>query len=123
MDRRGAPQNSQYGIFDTKNKIDLLYSLVKLSPKCTNDIYITEVNWPISNTAPYAPTSEKECVSCEEYTKYMLDYHKISKDSKKIKKVFWHQLIAPGYGLVDNRDGKIVKYPQFYSFKEMIKNV
>ena len=123
VDRRGAPQNSQYGIFDTKNKIDLLYSLVKLSPKCANDIYITEVNWPISNTAPYAPTSEKECVSCEEYTKYMLDYHKIAKDSKKIKKVFWHQLIAPGYGLVDNRDGKIVKYPQFYSFKEMIKNV
>ena len=122
VDRRGAPQNSQYGIFDTKNKIDLLYSLVKLSPKCTNDIYITEVNWPISNTAPYAPTSEKECVSCEEYTKYMLDYHKISKDSKKIKKVFWHQLIAPGYGLVDNRDGKIVKYPQYYKYKEMIKN-
>ncbi len=122
VDRRGAPQNSQYGIFDTKNKIDLLYSLVKLSPKCSNDIYITEVNWPISNTAPYAPTSEKECVSCEEYTKYMLDYHKIVKDSKKIKKVFWHQLVAPGYGLVDNRDGKIVKYPQFYKYKEMIKN-
>ena len=122
VDRRGAPQNSQYGIFDTKNKIDLLYSLVRLSPKCTNDIYITEVNWPISNTAPYAPTSEKECVSCDEYTKYMLDYHKIAKDSKKIKKVFWHQLIAPGYGLVDNRDGKIVKYPQFYKYKEMIEN-
>ena len=122
VDRRGAPQNTQYGIFDTKNKIDLLYSLVKLSPKCSNDIYITEVNWPISNTAPYAPTSEKECVSCEEYTKYMLDYHKIAKDSKKIKKVFWHQLIAPGYGLVDNRDGKIVKYPQFYKYKEMIQN-
>lgn len=122
VDRRGAPQNSQYSIFDTKNKIDLLYSLVQLSPKCTNDIYITEVNWPISNTAPYAPTSEKECVSCEDYTKYMLDYHKIAKDSKKIKKVFWHQLIAPGYGLVDNRDGKIVKYPQFYKYKEMIEN-
>ncbi len=122
VDRRGAPQNSQYGIFDTKNKIDLLYSLVRLSPKCTNDIYITEVNWPISNTAPYAPTSEKECVSCDEYTKYMLDYHKIAKDSKKIKKVFWHQLIAPGYGLVDNRDEKIVKYPQYYKYKEMIQN-
>ena len=52
----------------------------------------------------------------------MLDYHKIAKDSKKIKKVFWHQLVAPGYGLVDNRDGKIVKYPQFYKYKEMIKN-
>ena len=121
VDRRGSPRNTQYGFFDTKNKINLLYSLVKLSNKCKNEIYITEVNWPISNTAPYAPTSEKECVSLENYTKYMLDYFKIARDSKKIKRVYWHQLVAPGYGLVDNRDGKIVKYPQFYAFKEMIK--
>ena len=124
VDRRGAPQNSQYGIFDLKNKIDMLFSLVKMSPKTlSDDIYITEVNWPISNTAPYAPTSEKECVSCDDYTKYMLDYFKIAQDSRKIKRVYWHQLIASGYGLVDNRDGKILKYPQFYAFKEMLQNV
>ncbi|QKF72675.1 hypothetical protein AFAEC_0478 [Aliarcobacter faecis] len=121
VDRRGSPQNRQYGIFDLKNKIDLLFSLVKLSPKCTDDIYITEVNWPIKNTAPYAPTSEKECVSNEDYTKYMIDYFKIAKNSYKIKRVYWHQLIAPGYGLVDNRDGKIIKYPQFYAFKELLE--
>lgn len=123
VDRRGSPQNTQYGIFDLKNKIDLLYSLVKLSPKTTSDdIYITEVNWPIKNTAPYAPTSEKECVSCEDYTQYMIDYFKIARDSGKIKRVYWHQLIAPGYGLVDNRDDKIVKYPQFYALKELLRN-
>ena len=48
-----------------------------MSPKTLSDIYITEVNWLISNTAPYAPTSEKECVSFDDYTKYMLDYFKI----------------------------------------------
>ena len=123
VDRRGSAKNTQYGIFDLKNKIDMLFSLVKLSPKAkSEDIYITEVNWPISNTAPYAPTSEKECVSCEDYTKYMIEYLNIAKDSKKIKRVYWHQLIAPGYGLVDNRDEKVVKYPQFYALKEMLKN-
>ena len=123
VDRRGSAKNTQYGIFDLKNKIDMLFSLVKLSPKAkSEDIYITEVNWPISNTAPYAPTSEKECVSCENYTKYMIEYLNIAKDSKKIKRVYWHQLIAPGYGLVDNRDEKVVKYPQFYALKEMLKN-
>ena len=62
----------------------MLFSLVKMSPKTlSDDIYITEVNWPISNTAPYAPTSEKECVSYDDYTKYMLDYFKIAQDSKK----------------------------------------
>ena len=121
VDRRGAPQNTQMGIFDTKNKIDMLYSLVKLSPKMkTDEIYITEVNWPLSGTAPYAPTSEHECVSEELYSKYMLDYFKIVKDTNKVKKVFWHQLIAPGYGLVDNRDGKIRKTKAFYEFKKLL---
>lgn len=120
VDRRGAPSNTQYGFFDTKNKIDLLYSLCKLSPKTNDGIYITEVNWPLSNTAPYAPTSEHECVSNEDYSKYMIEYLETAKRSEKIEKVFWHQLIAPGYGLVDNRDGKIVKLPQFYALKEFL---
>ncbi len=122
VDRRGSPYNKQYAFFDTKQKINLLYSLVKLSPKSKNKIYISETNWPLSGTAPYAPTSEKECVSNEEYTQYMLEYHNIAYKSAKIDKVFWHQLIAPGYGLVDNRDGKLVKLPQFYAYKKMIEN-
>jgi len=120
VDRRGSPYNTQYKFFDTKNKVDLLYSLTKLSWKSSNDIYITEANWPLSNTAPYAPTSEHECVSEEDYTKYMLEYHDIIKKTKKIKRVYWHQLIAPGYGLVDNRDGKIRKMPSFEAYKKMI---
>ncbi len=120
VDRRGAPQNRQMGIFDTKNKIDMLYALVKLSPKSSNSIYITEANWPISNTAPYAPTSEKECVDLLTYTKYMLQYHEIAKNSGKIERIYWHGLIAPGYGLVDNRDSKLIKYPAFKAYKEMI---
>jgi len=52
----------------------------------------------------------------------MLQYFETAKKSGKISKVFWHQLIAPGYGLVDNRDGKIRKTEAFYKFKELIKN-
>lgn len=122
VDRRGAPQNTQMGIFDTKNKINMLYSLVKLSSKMkTDNIYITEVNWPLSGTAPYAPTSEFECVDEQTYAKYMVEYFKIVKETKKVQKVFWHQLIAPGYGLVDNRDGKIRKTKAFYEFKKLLE--
>ncbi len=120
VDRRGSPYNTQYGFFDTKNKIDLLYSMAKLSLNSSNNIYITEVNWPLSNTAPYAPTSEHECVSEEEYKKFMLQYHEIVKKTKKIRRVYWHQLIASGYGLVDNRDEKIRKMPSFEAYKKMI---
>jgi hypothetical protein len=120
VDRRGGPKNTQMGIFDTKNKISMLYSLVKLSPKTSDRIYITEVNWPLSNTAPYAPTSEVECVSEEAYAKFMVEYLDIAKQSGKVQRVYWHQLIAPGYGLVDNREGKIRKTEAFEKFKMLI---
>ena len=122
VDRRGSPTNTQYGIFDLKEKIEFLDTIVRNSNKCDNEIYITETNWPLTKTAPYAPTSEKECVSEEEYAKYMLEYFKIAKETKKIKKVFWHQLIAPGYGLIDNRDGIIRKTKAFEEFKKMVEN-
>ena len=119
VDRRGAPDKRQYG-FNFKNKINLLASMVCLSPKVDNDIYITEANWPLENTEPYAPTSEKECVSEFDYSQYMQDYIKIAKNSNKVSKLYWHQLVAPGYGLIDNRDGVIRKTPAFYQFKQLI---
>jgi len=121
VDRRGSPSNTQMGIFDTKNKISMLYSLAKLSPKTSDKIYITEVNWPLSNTAPYAPTSEAECVSEEAYTAFMKEYLEIAKESGKIQRVYWHQLIAPGYGLVDNRDSIIRKTKAFEEYKTILK--
>jgi len=121
VDRRGSPNNTQMGIFDTKNKISMLYSLAKLSPKTNAKIYITEVNWPLSNTAPYAPTSEEECVSEELYTGYMKEYLQIAKKSGKIQRVYWHQLIAPGYGLVDDRGDIIRKTKAFEAYKDIIK--
>jgi hypothetical protein len=50
----------------------------------------------------------------------MKEYFDIALKTNKISKVFWHQLIAPGYGLVDNRDGKIRKTKAFYEFKKML---
>jgi len=119
VDRRGAPDKRQYG-FNFKNKINLLASMVHLSAKTNNEIYITEANWPLENTAPYAPTSEKECVSESDYSQHMQDYIKIAKDTSRVHKLYWHQLVAPGYGLVDNRDGVVRKTPAFYKFKQLI---
>ncbi len=117
VDRRGSPENKQMG-FDLKRKIWLLKSLMMLSPKTSNKLYITESNWPLKNTAPYAPTSEKECVDVDTYALYMVQYYLISLVAGA-ERVYWHQLIAPGYGLVDHREG-IEKYPAFRAFKTML---
>lgn len=120
VDRRGAPDNTQMGIFNTFSKIDMLYALVRMSTKTRNKIYITEVNWPLSTTAPYAPTSERECVSEELYSNYMIDYHQTALSSGKIERVYWHQLIAAGYGLIDDRDGQLRKRESFYAYKKLL---
>ena len=121
VDRRGAPENRQMG-FDLLKKIDLLDALATLSPKTARRCYITETNWPISNTAPYAPTSEHECVSEEAYADFMVRYYLLAFASQKIDAVYWHQLIAPGLGLVDNREG-IRKRSAFAAFKTMLKHL
>ena len=122
VDRRGSPYNKQMLLFDLEQKIKFLHTIVSSSKKSANSIYITEANWPISNTSPYAPTSEKECVSEEEYIKFMKEYIEIALNSKRVEKLFWHQLIAPGYGLIDNRDGKIRKRDAFFEFKRLIND-
>ncbi len=121
VDRRGSPYSTQMGIFNLYNKIKFLHTIVKSSSKSNNNIYITETNWPRSNTAPYAPTSEKECVDTQDYDKYMLEYFDIAKQTNNIEKVFWHQLIAPGYGLIDNRENQLKKTSAYYLFQKLIQ--
>jgi len=122
VDRCGHPQTRQLGFFDTTKKIQLLNWLVEMSPKVvTPKLLITEVNWPLNGTAPYAPTSECECVSEEEYGDYMVAYHHIALATQMVETVYWHQLIAPGYGLIDNREGSLRKRPAFGRYKRMVQ--
>lgn len=121
VDRRGEPENTQMGL-NLLDKINFLYSLIRLSPKTSHELIITETNWPIQNTAPYAPTSEFECVSEEEYASYMVRYHLLAFASQKVQCVYWHQLIAPGYGLIDNREG-IRKRSAFEAYKTMLEHL
>ncbi|MBE0515662.1 glycosyl hydrolase [Sulfurimonas sp.] len=121
VDRRGAPENMQMG-FNLQDKISLLSTMVWLSPKSSHELHITETNWPISGTAPYAPTSEYECVSEELYSDYMLRYYLLALASQQVDSVSWHQLIAPGYGLVDNREG-IKQRSAYKAYKFMVQNL
>jgi len=121
VDRRGAPENSQMG-FTLSDKIALLNTMVWLSPKVKQELHVTETNWPITGTAPYAPTSEHECISEDLYSDFMLRYHFLAFASQQLESVSWHQLIAPGYGLIDNRNG-ITKRTAFASYKFMVKTL
>jgi len=121
VDRRGAPENTQLG-FTLSDKIALLSSMVSLSPKTKHILHITETNYPLSGTAPYAPTSEYECIDEESYANFMLRYYLLAFASQQVDSVSWHQLLAKGYGLVNDVDG-MQKREAFFVYKFMLKHL
>jgi len=50
----------------------------------------------------------------------MVRYHLMAIATGHVETVYWHQLIAPGYGLVDNRDG-IHPYKGYSAYKTMLR--
>ncbi len=121
VDRRGAPEHTQMG-FALSDKIALLSTMVWMSPKSKHSLHITETNYPLQATAPYAPTSEYECIDEHSYADFMLRYHLLTFASQQVDSLSWHQLIARGYGLIDNING--TKYrPAFFTYKYMIETL
>lgn len=120
VDRRGAPENSQLS-FDLVKKILLIKCIAALSPKVSKRLIISETNWVIEHTEPYAPALDDVWVNEEKYANYLCRYYLLAMCSGSVETIYWHQLIAPGYGLIDNRNKGNVKRKAYYSLKALIK--
>ena len=118
VDRRGGPEQKQYG-FDTLNKIRAYKAMARASKKTSNEMYITEVNWPLSGMKNWAP-AENFLIDESLQSSYLVRYYLLMLATGKVKKCFWHQLVAPGYGLVNNLDEKIKKRDAYYCFQNLI---
>ena len=119
VDRRGAPENTQSS-FDFIKKINLIYLMHKLSWKTSGELWISEINWPLKDTGKFAPCIGSALVDPQTQANYLVRSYLIAMASGNIRTCFWHQLVAPGYGLVDNRDETFIKYPSYIAFKTLI---
>ncbi|MCY4348448.1 MAG: hypothetical protein OXC25_01185, partial [Thiotrichales bacterium] len=118
VDRRGAPENRQMG-FDLEGKINVLRRLVQSSNKVDEadaGLWITEVNWPLEDTGRYAPALDHCQVSEREQLHYLVRYYLLALATGSVSACYWHQLVAPGYGLIDNRGGAVRKRLAFHGF-------
>jgi len=120
VDRVGAPENGQAG-WTAADKVALLKAVVDLSSRRPYRLWITEVNWPLQGTGPYSPASGRPNVSEEEQADFLVRYHILCLAGGYIDRVYWWQLIAPGYGLVDSRDRGRRRRPAFEAYKTMIR--
>ena len=124
VNRRLSPYNKQFGIFDLEKKIQLIYAILSLSNKSPKKLWITENNWPLLNTKPYTPNSGNPRSTVDEKTQadFLKQYFKIAYQTGMVEKVYWWQLINPGYGLVDSRAKQLRKMPSYFAFKDLLEN-
>lgn len=122
VNRRGSPFNRQYGLFDLARKLRLVFAIVSLANRSEPRLWITETNWPLLNTKPWTPNSGDPRSTVDEPTQaeYLKQYFQIAYQTGFAERVYWWQLINPGYGLVDHRRGKLRKYPSYFAFKEIL---
>lgn len=122
VDRRGGPRNRQLLLFDMKQKILHFAAAIRLARKAKPRFWITEVNWPLSQTAPYAPTHERDCVSEEDAARYLAEYYQDAWETQLVERVYWWQLVAKGFGLIDvEADGQLRRRPAYYAFKRILE--
>jgi len=120
VDRRGAPENKQLNLYNFLSKINFISLLHKLSFKSKGDLWITEFNWPLENTLPFAPCKDG-LVSEQDQANFLARSYLIAIASGRVRTCYWHQLIAPGYGLVNNQTEQPRKHPSYYALATIIR--
>jgi len=121
VDRRGAPENRQLG-FDTVDKVVLLKAIAETARHCGPESWITEVNWPLWE-GPHSPAGKSVSVDEETQADYLVRFYVLTLTTGLVERVFWWQMVARGYGLVEPpRDGAgtFRCRPSFRAFRHLL---
>jgi len=120
VDRVGAPENKQFG-WSTSAKVALLKAMVDGATDKKRELWVTEVNWPLAGTGDYSPAAGKPNVSEEEQANFLVRYYLLVGATGLVRRIYWWQLVAPGYGLIDSRDKVWRQRPAYYALKTMTR--
>lgn len=130
VDRRGAPENEQSG-YDTVAKLALARALARVHPNCGDRLIVSEVNWPLLGTGVWSPVGSPykspgirrndPSVDEESYAAYMIRYFLLALGSGMAERVYWWNLAAHGFGLIDDRDpGGWRPRPAYHAFRDWL---
>lgn len=122
VDRVGAPENGQFG-WDATAKAGLLRAVVDKSGAADRNLWVTEVNWPLAGTHPYSPAEGKPNVGENEQADYLVRYDVPLLASGFVERIYWWQLVAPGYGLIDSREEPWRRRPSFRAMRTLVKRI
>jgi Lipopolysaccharide kinase (Kdo/WaaP) family len=119
VDRRGLPEGRQAG-FDTIDKVRLLRAIADTARNASGRCWITEMNWPLWE-GPHSPAGRSVSVDEEAQADYLTRYFLLTLSTGLVERVFWWQLAARGYGLVDPADPRRPRCrPSFTAFRTLL---
>jgi hypothetical protein len=122
VDRRGAPENRQAGL-DTEDKTLLLRAIAETARNSSDRCWITEVNWPLRE-GPHSPAGRDVSVDEEAQADYLVRYYLLTLGTGQVERVFWWQVVARGYGLVDPADpAHPRRRPSFHALKTLAREL
>jgi len=122
VDRRGAPENRQAGL-DTVDKVVLLKAIAETARNSAGRCWITEVNWPLKE-GPHSPAGRDVSVDEETQANHLVRYYLLTLGTGLVERVFWWQVVARGYGLVDPSDPENPRRrPSFLALKTLIRQL
>ena len=122
-----ANQPTVYGLqktkelgFDTVDKVTLAAAIAETGRLVGRRAsWVTEVNWPLRE-GPHSPAGRSVSVDEETQADYLARFYLLAQGSGYVERVYWWQLAAPGYGLIDTRDGARRRRPAFDAFRTMV---
>lgn len=101
VDRRGSPEQVQYGRFDTWRKIALLRATVQAAAHPEVPLYLTEFNWPLKGAGKHSPAGSDVQTDLASQAKYCVVYYLTAFAAPQVALASWWQVMARGYGLLD----------------------
>lgn len=123
VDRRGSPRTPQMKFFDFKHKIYNAVACVAGWSRAKPRLWITEVNWPLKGQGRWAPTSGSQSVTEEQGARYLQEYFEDAWRTRLVERVYWWQLVAKGYGLIDvDGAGTLRRRPAYDTFRHLLDN-
>jgi tRNA A-37 threonylcarbamoyl transferase component Bud32 len=119
VDRCGPPEGRQVG-FDTVDKVRLLRAIADTGINGRGRCWITEMNWPLWE-GPHSPAGRDVSVDEETQASYLARYYLLALGTGLVERVFWWQLVARGYGLVDPGEAPRARCrPSFHALRTLL---
>ncbi len=121
VDRRGAPEDRQLGL-DTAGKVTLLHAIAETARNSAGRSWITEVNWPLWE-GPHSPAGRDVAVDEETQADYLSRYYLLALATGLVERIFWWQLAARGYGLLDPGAAGLRRRPAFHAMRTLVREL